>query len=188
LRVQPTNCLTTTKSIIFACPTDGFFQSNRPNSSKEERQSERQACCQWREKGRARGVGRLPLHNETNNSKSEADQNLKNELETLVERLKVSQLAISEQRLTWGQENDASLYLSALENLKTLIRTSTSSVTAVPKPLKFLRPFYPDLKKLYETWLESPVKVIFPCPVLKLVLKLQGNVRRRSLRLGHDVL
>jgi 26S proteasome regulatory subunit N1 len=105
-----------------------------------------------------------------------------------VERLKVSQLAISEQRLTRGQENDASLYPSALENLKTLIRTSTSSVTAVPKPLKFLRPFYPDLKKLYETWPESPVKVNFPSPVLNLVLKLQGNVRRHSLRLGDDVL
>lgn len=68
--------------------------------------------------------------------------------------------------LTLGQENDTSLYPSALENLKTLIRTSTSSVTAVPKPLKFLRPFYPDLQKLYEQWPESPVKVLLSSPVI----------------------
>jgi 26S proteasome regulatory subunit N1 len=44
------------------------------------------------------------------------------------------------------------LYEPALESLKTLIRTSTSSMTAVPKPLKFLRPHYPDLQKRYEEW------------------------------------
>ncbi|KAJ7024484.1 hypothetical protein C8F04DRAFT_155106 [Mycena alexandri] len=29
---------------------------------------------------------------------------------------------------------------------------STSSMTSVPKSLKFLRPLYPDLQALYETW------------------------------------
>jgi 26S proteasome regulatory subunit N1 len=77
---------------------------------------------------------------------SEEDQNLKNELELLVERLK---------------ENDDTLYPAALESLKTLIRTSTSSMTAVPKPLKFLRPYYPDLQKRYEEWPTSPVKESF---------------------------
>jgi hypothetical protein len=37
--------------------------------------------------------------------------------------------------------------------------TSTSSVTSVPKPLKFLRPHYPDLQSLYETWPPSEDKV-----------------------------
>lgn len=36
--------------------------------------------------------------------------------------------------------------------MKTSIKTSTSSMTAVPKPLKFLRPHYETLTKLYETW------------------------------------
>lgn len=36
--------------------------------------------------------------------------------------------------------------------MKTLIKTSTSSMTAVPKPLKFLRPHYENLTKLYEEW------------------------------------
>lgn len=48
------------------------------------------------------------------------------------------------------QEDDASLYRSALEHLRTLIRTATSSMTSVPKPLKFLRPHFSDLEKLFQ--------------------------------------
>ncbi|KAJ7879551.1 hypothetical protein B0H14DRAFT_2709174, partial [Mycena olivaceomarginata] len=51
------------------------------------------------------------------------------------------------------------LYRPALETLRTLIRTSTSSMTSVPKPLKFLRPLYLDLQTLYETWPTSEDKV-----------------------------
>ncbi|KAJ1568792.1 proteasome regulatory particle base subunit, partial [Cladochytrium tenue] len=68
---------------------------------------------------------------------SEEDQQLKNELEMLVERLK--------------EKND-SLYKPSLETLRTLIRTSTSSMTSVPKPLKFLRPHFGSLKSVYEEW------------------------------------
>ncbi|RPB29371.1 26S proteasome regulatory complex, non-ATPase subcomplex, Rpn1 subunit [Terfezia boudieri ATCC MYA-4762] len=68
---------------------------------------------------------------------SEEDQQLKSELEMLVERLK---------------ENNAELYKPALEAIKNFIRTATSSMTAVPKPLKFLRPHYPSLTELYENW------------------------------------
>jgi 26S proteasome regulatory subunit N1 len=45
-----------------------------------------------------------------------------------------------------------SLYKSALEAIKDSIKTSTSSMTAVPKPLKFLRPHYDPMTKLYEQW------------------------------------
>ncbi|KAF8463501.1 armadillo-type protein [Kalaharituber pfeilii] len=68
---------------------------------------------------------------------SEEDQQLKSELEMLVERLK---------------ENNAELYKPALAAIKNFIRTSTSSMTAVPKPLKFLRPHYPSLTELYDKW------------------------------------
>ncbi|KAK7956054.1 26S proteasome regulatory complex- non-ATPase subcomplex- Rpn1 subunit [Apiospora aurea] len=71
---------------------------------------------------------------------SEEDQQLKNELDMLVERL---------------TESDASLYKPAMEAMKTSIKTSTSSMTAVPKPLKFLRPHYESLTKLYEDWPEG---------------------------------
>ncbi|KAI9772482.1 MAG: proteasome regulatory particle base subunit [Geoglossum simile] len=68
---------------------------------------------------------------------SEEDQTLKSELEMLVERL---------------SEPDTSLYKPALVAIKTFIKTSTSSMTAVPKPLKFLRPHYEKLTKSYDAW------------------------------------
>ena len=39
-----------------------------------------------------------------------------------------------------------------MEAIKDSIKTSTSSMTAVPKPLKFLRPHYEPMIKLYEAW------------------------------------
>jgi len=51
-----------------------------------------------------------------------------------------------------SQEPDSSLYIPALDQIKDFIKTSTSSMTAVPKPLKFLRPHYEDLCKTYESW------------------------------------
>ncbi|KAI1826515.1 armadillo-type protein [Xylaria intraflava] len=74
---------------------------------------------------------------------SEEDQQLKGELDMLVERL---------------MESDTSLYKPALEAMKTSIKTSTSSMTAVPKPLKFLRPHYEPLTKVYEEWPEGDNK------------------------------
>ncbi|RQM08701.1 hypothetical protein DH86_00002422 [Scytalidium sp. 3C] len=74
---------------------------------------------------------------------SEEDQQLKSELDMLVERL---------------TEPDTKLYKSALEAIKDSIKTSTSSMTAVPKPLKFLRPHYESMTKLYEEWPEGEDK------------------------------
>ncbi|BGP57763.1 hypothetical protein JCM8202_002415 [Rhodotorula sphaerocarpa] len=74
---------------------------------------------------------------------SEEDANLKAELEMLVERLR---------------ESDSSLHRPALESLRTLIRTSTSSMTSVPKPLKFLRPHYAELQKIQASWPDQPAQ------------------------------
>ncbi|CZR63227.1 26S proteasome regulatory subunit RPN1 [Phialocephala subalpina] len=74
---------------------------------------------------------------------SEEDLQLKSELDMLVERL---------------TESDKTLYKSALEAIKDSIKTSTSSMTAVPKPLKFLRPHYEPMIKLYEEWPTSEDK------------------------------
>lgn len=57
------------------------------------------------------------------------------------------------------QEPKTSLYKPALDAIKTSIKTSTSSMTAVPKPLKFLRPHYDELVALFEMWEASPEKV-----------------------------
>lgn len=66
---------------------------------------------------------------------SEEDKALQEELELYVQRLK---------------EADVSLYVPALEALRAQIKSSTTSMTSVPKPLKFLRPHYETLKSLYD--------------------------------------
>ncbi|XP_067655757.1 26S proteasome non-ATPase regulatory subunit 2-like [Haliotis asinina] len=66
---------------------------------------------------------------------SEEDRQLSEELDMLVERLK---------------ESDEKLYKPALESLRTLIRASTTSMTSVPKPLKFLRQHYDSMKEIHE--------------------------------------
>ena len=68
---------------------------------------------------------------------SEEDQVLKDGLELAVTRLVKSK---------------DELHKQALEHLVTEIRSSTSSMTSVPKPLKFLRPHYNTLKGIYESW------------------------------------
>jgi len=94
---------------------------------------------------------------------SEEDQQLKNELEMLVERLK---------------EPNASLYKPSLENLSTLIKTSTSSMTSVPKPLKFLRPHYEPLLELYEQWKDGEEKQLL-ADVLSVLSMTYGEEDKR---------
>eukprot|EP00897_Mesotaenium_endlicherianum_P000523 jgi/Mesen1/10471/ME000083S09976 len=67
---------------------------------------------------------------------TEEDLALKQSLELLVERI---------------QDPEAGLQKLALENMRQEIRTSTSSMTSVPKPLKFLRPHYQTIKAAYDT-------------------------------------
>lgn len=70
---------------------------------------------------------------------SEQDVKLKEDLEMLVERLNEP-----------NQKEDD--YLQYLSTMKNFIKDSTTSMTAVPKPLKFLRPHYTLLTELYEKW------------------------------------
>lgn len=57
------------------------------------------------------------------------------------------------------QESDETLYRPALETLRTLIRSSTTSMTSVPKPLKFLRPHFDSLKGVYDKISNAETKV-----------------------------
>ena len=57
------------------------------------------------------------------------------------------------------KEPDQSLYKAALESLRTQIRSSTTSMTSVPKPLKFLRPHYEPLMEVYEKIKDQETKV-----------------------------
>ncbi|KAJ2819246.1 proteasome regulatory particle base subunit, partial [Coemansia furcata] len=68
---------------------------------------------------------------------SEEDQQLVSELEMIVERLK---------------ESSVDIHRSAMENLNNVIRSTTSSMTSVPKPLKYLKGHYATLIELHGTW------------------------------------
>ncbi|KAF9255501.1 26S proteasome regulatory complex, non-ATPase subcomplex, Rpn1 subunit [Marasmius fiardii PR-910] len=80
------------------------------------------------------------------------------------------------------KESNTELYKPALETLRTLIRTSTSSMTSVPKPLKFLRPHYPDLQGLYETWPVSDDKSLFADILSVLAMTYSDTEPRGTLR------
>lgn len=57
------------------------------------------------------------------------------------------------------EEPNTKLYDPALESLKTLIKSSTTSMTSVPKPLKFLRPQYGRIKAIYDNIQNANTKV-----------------------------
>lgn len=79
-----------------------------------------------------------PAKKKAEGEMSEEDQQLKDGLETAVIRLL--------------DNEDSMLHEESLEYLCSEIKTSTSSMTSVPKPLKFLKPFYDSLKSVYESW------------------------------------
>uniref|UniRef100_A0A6B2KY04 26S proteasome non-ATPase regulatory subunit 2 n=1 Tax=Arcella intermedia TaxID=1963864 RepID=A0A6B2KY04_9EUKA len=71
---------------------------------------------------------------------SEEDQKLKQDLELLVERI---------------SDVSEDIVNAAIIALKKEIRSSTSSMTSVPKPLKFLQPHYETLKQTYHKMREG---------------------------------
>lgn len=59
------------------------------------------------------------------------------------------------------EETNTSLHEPALETMRTLIKSATTSMTSVPKPLKFMVPHYAKMKSIYSGMLESTAKVWF---------------------------
>jgi 26S proteasome regulatory subunit N1 len=57
------------------------------------------------------------------------------------------------------QDPDEGIQRTALEALKKEIRSSTTSMTSVPKPLKFLRAHYETLKKFHQQMKDGENKV-----------------------------
>jgi len=103
---------------------------------------------------------------------SEEDQELKSNLEMFIERVK---------------EDDLGLQKTALEALRKEIVTSTSSMTSVPKPLKFLRPHYPALKDKFEIWNNSKNRQNIPLladviSLLAMTLPHKGDEIPESLK------
>jgi 26S proteasome regulatory subunit N1 len=56
------------------------------------------------------------------------------------------------------KEDNTELYKESLNTLRSIIKTSTTSMTSVPKPLKFLSKHFDTLKEVYEKLPEGPVK------------------------------
>jgi 26S proteasome regulatory subunit N1 len=79
---------------------------------------------------------------EDDNAMSEEDRELKERLETCVSTLinEKSEASVTTQ-----------IRLKALDVIVTELRSATSSMTSVPKPLKFLRPKFQTLKDYYGT-------------------------------------
>lgn len=99
------------------------------------------------------------------NELSDEDKQLQEELNLCVERL---------------QENDERLYLPALQALGNHIRASTTSMTSVPKPLKFMKPHYETMKEVYEKIKELSVKTM--CADIISVLAMTMGEGRESLK------
>jgi hypothetical protein len=64
-------------------------------------------------------------------------------------------------RIIAAANSDADELLRLVNSVATEIRTATSSVTSVPKPLKFLRPHYAALRTAYDVVREGPTKQKF---------------------------
>ncbi|PVV00639.1 hypothetical protein BB560_004973, partial [Smittium megazygosporum] len=74
------------------------------------------------------------------------DQRLIDEIAMLIERL---------------SEQNSDLYEPSLNQIRSMIKSSSSTMVSIPKPLKFLRPHYPTLVELYKTWPSSDIKTLF---------------------------
>lgn len=87
----------------------------------------------------------MPLLPETNNfAQNEEDQLLKEKIELCIERLADKEPAQRDHALT---------------ELKKELASATSSITSVPKPLKFLSPHYAKMKELLEQQTDAGLKV-----------------------------
>jgi len=98
---------------------------------------------------------------------SPEDQQLKENLELLVER---------------AQDAKTGVQKDALQALKSQIRDSTTSMTSVPKPLKFLRPHYPALVKFYDDMMDGDNKKYLADVLSVLAMTMGKEGERESLK------
>lgn len=100
---------------------------------------------------------------------SEEDQKLKDDLEALVEKVT-------------EPDHPESEYSETLSTMKSFIKESTTSMTAVPKPLKFLRPHYPVMTDLYEKWSQQKLNelVVQLADVLSVVAMTYSDGGKRD--------
>ncbi|CAL2040162.1 unnamed protein product [Caenorhabditis brenneri] len=95
---------------------------------------------------------------------TEEDQKLEEDLNLLVQRL---------------SEPDASLHKPSLETMRSLIRASTTSMTSVPKPLKFMRPHYVKMKEIFAAIRDTDAKKL--CADIISVLAMTSDERTDTI-------
>ncbi|KAK0398473.1 hypothetical protein QR680_002605 [Steinernema hermaphroditum] len=104
---------------------------------------------------------------------SDDDRKLQDDLNMLVERLADSNVA---------------LHTSSLDTMKNLIRASTTSMTSVPKPLKFMHSHYPKMKEIFHSMSAGKAKQL--CADLVSVLAMtsgdKGDCINFRLKGMHD--
>lgn len=98
-------------------------------------------------------------------AQTDADRQLKTDLELLVTRI---------------QDADASLHAPALASMREKIRAATSTMTSVPKPLKFLRAHYDTIKAAYEK-MEVEADKTFCSDIISLLATTVENDKRDCL-------
>lgn len=97
----------------------------------------------------------------------EEDKELQNELKLLVDKI---------------TGTDQKLIPSALEMLKYLIRTSTTSMTSVPKPLKYLACYYDLLKETHTQMTKGNTKQVLADVISVLAMGTAGGEEARKQR------
>jgi len=112
---------------------------------------------------------------EEENALSEEDQELKERLDTCVSTV-----------LNVANETAVTvpLRLKALDVIVTELRTATSSMTSVPKPLKFLRPHFADIKKLHSA-IEEENDNSIETELLELKARLADVLSVLSMTMGN---
>eukprot|EP01104_Vermistella_antarctica_P005525 TRINITY_DN1603_c0_g2_i1.p1 TRINITY_DN1603_c0_g2~~TRINITY_DN1603_c0_g2_i1.p1 ORF type:complete len:924 (-),score=320.63 TRINITY_DN1603_c0_g2_i1:72-2843(-) len=98
---------------------------------------------------------------------SEEDLKLKEDLTLMVER---------------AQDADFGVQKLALESMRKEIRSATSSMTSVPKPLKFLRPHYDVLKATHTTATDEVNKKALADILSVLAMTMSEDASRESLK------
>ena len=61
------------------------------------------------------------------------------------------------------------LHKPALESIRSLIRSATTSMTSVPKPLKFLRSHYSTMSQLHAAWPSTHSNTHFLADILSVL-------------------
>jgi len=100
---------------------------------------------------------------------SDEDRQLKEELEGLVEQVK-------------GE--DTSVHKAAFLQMRTTICAATSTMTSVPKPLKFLRPHYETIKELFDAITDADTKAASSDVLSLLAMTQEGSRDTLNYRLS----